>query len=50
MREKRADEEETCGKEEISHLNCWTKFGGERKKNEGKKKRKKRIERRRKEE
>ena len=40
MREKKANGEVTYGKEETSHLNCWTKSGGERK-NEGKIKRKK---------
>ena len=39
MREKEANGEVTCGKEETSHLNCWTKSGGERNK-EGKRKRK----------
>ena len=47
MRENEANGEVRCGKEETSHLNCWTKSGGERK-NEGK--RKKRKERRREEE
>ena len=32
MREKRTNGEVTCGKEETSHLNCWTKFGREREK------------------
>ena len=30
MREKRTNGEVTCGKEETSHLKCWTKSGGER--------------------
>ena len=40
MREKRANEEETCGKEETSHLSKLEQFGGERK-NEGKEKERK---------
>ena len=32
MREKRANEEETCGKEETSHLRKLEQFGGEREK------------------
>ena len=32
MREKRANEEETCGKEETSHLSKLEQFGGERRK------------------
>ena len=32
MREKRTSGEVTCGKEETSHLNCWTKSDGEREK------------------
>ena len=34
MRKKGTDGEVTCGKEETSHLNCWTKFDGERKSRE----------------
>ena len=30
MGEKRTNGKVTCGKEETSHLNCWTKSGGER--------------------
>ena len=45
MREKRANEEETYGKEETSHLSKLEQFGGEREKREGKIKRKKRKER-----
>ena len=48
MREKRANEEETCGKEETSHLRKLEQFSGEREENEGKIKRKKRKERGRK--
>ena len=40
----RANEEETCGKKETSHLRKLEQYGGERK-NEGKKKGKKRKER-----
>ena len=37
MREKIANEEETCGKEETSHLRKLEQFGVEKEKNEGKK-------------
>ena len=45
MREKEVNGEVTCGKEETSHLNCWTKSVGEIK-NEGKRKERRKREKR----
>ena len=45
VREKRANEEETCGKEETSHLSKLQQFGGKREKMR-ERKRKRRKERR----
>ena len=41
MRENKTNGEVTCGKEKTSHLNCWTKSDGERKKGEKKREKKK---------
>ena len=45
MREKEANGEVTCGKEETSHLNCWTKSDRERRKERKRKEKENKRER-----